>query len=77
MEFKELKLEALKLPSDEKEELAYSLLRSLDDEEDELDPEHERLWKEEIERRCREIDEGKAELISAEEVFAELRAELR
>ena len=34
-------------------------------------------WKEEILRRCREIDEGKVNLIPAEKVFAELDKELK
>ena len=32
------------------------------------------VWREELKRRLSEIDEGRAELIPAEEVFAELRA---
>ena len=34
-------------------------------------------WKEEILRRCREIDEGKVNLIPAEKVFAALDRELK
>lgn len=41
-------------------------------EEDELEDQYDRLWLEEINRRCQEIDDGTAELIPAEEVFAEL-----
>lgn len=73
MAFKNLDREAQRLSSDERIELAYRLLESVDDE---ADPEHERLWMEEIERRCREIDEGKVELIPAEQVLAEIRAKL-
>ena len=72
----ELKREALKLPSQERIELVYEILRATD-EEDEPESGHGRLWLEEIDRRCQEIDEGTAELIPAEEVFAELRARLR
>ena len=53
------------------ETLAVSL------EEEEEDPEHERLWLKEIERRCQEIDEGRAVLIPAYEVLANLRAKLK
>ena len=73
MSIDDLKREALKLPSHERVELAYDILKTTD-EEDEPENGHERLWLEEIDRRCREIDEGTAELIPAEEVFAELRA---
>lgn len=40
------------------------------------DPEHDRLWREEIQRRYREYKEGRAVLWDAEEVIAELRAEI-
>jgi putative addiction module component (TIGR02574 family) len=73
MTFKNLNREVQKLSTDERVDLAYSLLKSIDDRED---PERERLWIEEIERRCREIDEGKVELIPGEQVLAEIRARL-
>jgi putative addiction module component (TIGR02574 family) len=76
MKREDLKKEALKLPSEDRAELAYSLIQSLDEDE-EADSEHERLWREEIQRRYRELKEGKAELIPAEEVFAAIRASLR
>jgi putative addiction module component (TIGR02574 family) len=71
--FKDLDREVQRLSADERIELADSLLQSVDDEED---PEYERLVMEEIERRCREIDEGRAKLIPGEQVLAQLRAEL-
>jgi hypothetical protein len=37
-----------------------------------VDPEHDRLWREEIERRYQEFKKGKAELWNAEEVIAEI-----
>lgn len=78
MKREDLKKEALKLPSGDRAELAYSLIRSLDEHDDEEpDGEHERLWREEIQRRYRELKEGKAELIPAEEVFVAIRASLR
>lgn len=42
-----------------------------------VDPEHDRLWREEIQRRYREYKDGKAEIWDADEVIAELRAENR
>ena len=77
MKREDLKKEALKLPSGDRAELAYSLIRSLDEDDEESDSEHERLWREEIQRRYRELKEGKAELVPAEEVFAAIRASLR
>ncbi|HSS52161.1 MAG TPA: addiction module protein [Thermoanaerobaculia bacterium] len=74
MPFEDFKREAHKLPVDDREDLAYSLLHSLDEAEED-DGEHERLWRNEIERRYQEYKEGKAELFDADEVLAELRAE--
>ena len=64
--------EALQLPHDSRALLAEKLLESLDSD----DPfEVSQAWLDEARRRCREIDEGKVELIPAEEVFAEARRE--
>jgi putative addiction module component (TIGR02574 family) len=75
MKLEEVKLEALRLPSEEREELVHTLIRSLD-EEDDSDPEVEAAIMKEVKRRYQAIKEGTAELIPAEEVFAELHAEL-
>ena len=77
MSLEDLKREALKLSLDDREDLAYSLLRSLDEEEEEdFGSDHARLWKEEIDRRYREYQQGTAQTFDADEVIAELRAEL-
>ena len=76
MTFEELEAEVLKLPVESRTQLAKALVLSLDADQ-EIDPEHERLWMEEIERRCREIDEGHAVLIPGEEVFRKIRTVLR
>jgi len=63
--------EALSLPSDVRISLVEKLLTSLNlpvDEEIDL------LWAEEAERRVSQIEEGKAELVPGEEVFAKIRA---
>jgi len=60
--------EALRLPREARALIAEKLLESLDSEE----PfEVSRQWKEEIERRCREIDEGTVNLIPADKVLKE------
>jgi putative addiction module component (TIGR02574 family) len=76
MTLKEITAEALKLSEEGRAELAHQLILSLDIEEETPDPEHERLWREEIERRCRSIEEGTAKLIPAEEVFARVHKAL-
>lgn len=64
----------LELPSEERALLAEKLIESLDPVSDEpLSPE----WQEEIRRRCREIDEGRARLVDAAEVFEETFRALR
>jgi putative addiction module component (TIGR02574 family) len=65
--------EALLLPSSSRAFLAEKLLESLDFEEDfEISDE----WKAEIARRIRELDNGTATTVPAEQVFADLRARL-
>jgi putative addiction module component (TIGR02574 family) len=65
--------EALKLPSHERARLAEHLISSLDEEED---PEAERLWVEEAERRYKEYREGKVKAKPADFVFKEARSKL-
>jgi putative addiction module component (TIGR02574 family) len=65
--------EALKLPSPERARLAEQLISSLDEEED---PEAERLWVEEAERRYKEYREGKVKAKPADLVFKEARSKL-
>jgi putative addiction module component (TIGR02574 family) len=63
--------EALRLPKETRAMLAERLIESLDfDDAGELSPE----WREEIGRRCREIDDGTAKLADADDVFARLYA---
>jgi putative addiction module component (TIGR02574 family) len=65
---KKLLDEALKLPADARAELVGRLLRSLDEEESDLSPkEYEAAWSSEIERRLREVDEGRVQPASWED----------
>jgi putative addiction module component (TIGR02574 family) len=75
MTFDDLESEALKLPVEDRAKLLHALMLSLDA-EDEPHSDHDRLWSEEIERRCRAIDEGRARLVPADEVFARAEAAL-
>ena len=66
MTAEKLVAEALHMPSSVRAFVAEQLIKSLDVDADiDLSPE----WKAEIEKRCREIDEGSVSLINAEEVF--------
>jgi putative addiction module component (TIGR02574 family) len=71
----ELRDEILTLSREERHELADEIYESLVDEP--LDPEWERAWSREIEQRVDDIVTGHVELIDADVVHAELRAELR
>lgn len=72
--FQDILLAALNLPQDARAMLAGQLLESLDDaEQTEIDA----AWSEEIERRIRDIDEGRVKLIPGEEVLAELRSRFK
>lgn len=66
--------EALRLSPRARGDIGATLIRSLDVEED---PEVEASWAAEIERRIREVDEGKVKLIPWEQVRRSLRAGLK
>ena len=65
-----LKAELSQLASEDRAELAYYLIRSLD-EKDEGDVRS--AWEAELERRFQEMENGIVTGIPAEEVFAEMR----
>lgn len=71
MKFEDLKVEALKLSSDERERLAHELMLSLDS-----DPEVVKLWVAEAERRYEDYLEGRAEAVPGEEALRRIRASL-
>jgi len=68
---KDIAAEALELPLAARAELASQLLESLDDLSEE---ENDQLWAKEADRRYAEYKAGNIEAISADEVFARLRA---
>jgi putative addiction module component (TIGR02574 family) len=67
----ELEAEIMKLNLDERARLAERIILSLDAPSDE---ENLRLWVTEAERRLRDLREGKAREIPAEDVFRRARA---
>ncbi len=62
------------LNADDRMHLLRDLIADLDGS---MDEDVEKAWLEEAERRYKELKEGKAELIPAEEVFAKARARLK
>jgi putative addiction module component (TIGR02574 family) len=71
----EIRASALNLPAPERAALAHDLIASLDAED--VDPRADTLWAAEIERRAREVADGKVALIDADEVHAEIAQRLR
>ncbi len=70
----QLKSRLAELDTKERAEIAYFLIRSLDeDEEDGIDD----AWEEEIARRHEEMASGKVRAIPAAEVFESIRARLK
>jgi hypothetical protein len=66
----EIRAGALNLPAPEHDPIA-----SLDAEN--ADPRADALWATEIERRAREVADGKVDLVDADEVHAEIARSLR
>jgi len=71
---KQIVAAALKLPPKKRAALAGRLIRSRENEPQELSPEEwEKAWGEEADRRIRQLREGKVQEIPGEEVMRELR----
>ena len=66
--------EALSLPPSQRAFVAEKLIESLDVEDA---PELSEAWKDELRRRCQEVDQGSVELREAEAVFARAHALLQ
>lgn len=64
---------ALSLPADARAALAGSLIESLDND---LDESSEAAWREEIDRRIKQIDSGAVRLVPWEEAQRQLKARL-
>ena len=59
----------LRLPTEDRAEIAYCLIRSLDEDESNI----QGAWEAELERRWQEMESGKVIGEPAENVFVELR----
>lgn len=73
MKVKEIIEEVLRLSSHDRAQLAENLIKSLDEQED---PEAEKLWVEEAERRYKEYKEGKLKAKLSDLVFKEARSKI-
>ena len=70
----EIEREIRGLERDDQEQLLRALLEELDGPPD---PNVERAWLEEAQRRSRELDAGAVDTIPADEVFAKARDQLK
>jgi putative addiction module component (TIGR02574 family) len=73
----QLEAEVLDLPGEARARLVRRLILSLEDQPLEARVEVEAAWEEEIRRRIAEVDAGTAEVIRANEVFADIRRRLK
>ncbi len=71
---RKIEAEVLKLPARQRARIAERIISSLDDK---ADPDHERLWLEEAERRLDELLSGKTKGIPADRVFKRALSALR
>jgi putative addiction module component (TIGR02574 family) len=71
--YEEVANAALTLPPEDRAMLADDLVASLEGSQEEIDE----AWRIEIERRIKEIKEGKVQLIPGEQVMSELHAQLK
>jgi len=72
---KKLEDEAMKLPARSRAKLAERLITSLDEEG--TDPDAEKLWSQEAQRRANELAGGKVKGVPAKKVLRRARAALR
>ena len=74
MDLQTIKREALGLAPESRAKLAHELLESLDTlSVEEIDE----LWLDEAERRLKDLDEGRVQLVPAEEVYRKAQALLK
>jgi putative addiction module component (TIGR02574 family) len=71
--YEEVANAALALPPEARAMLVDDLVASLSSASDEVDS----AWRAEIERRVKEIEDGRAQLIPGEQVMRELHAQLK
>ena len=64
----------MELPERERAEIARDILETLDDEQ--VNEDVEQAWAQEVARRIRDLDQGKASTMPASEAFARARSRL-
>ena len=74
IDLEKIKTELMELPPESRAQLAQTLLESLDDE---VDPDAEAVWLQEVRRRDLEIRSGTVKTKPAEQVLQEARDRLR
>ena len=79
LQAKEIIEAALKLEPAERARIAHELLDSIDEPagDEPAGVELTAAWEQEIQRRLRDMEAGRVEMIPAEKVFSELEADIR
>ncbi len=74
---KKLREEVLELPKKARAKLAHDLILSLEDEPLENQEDVDKAWAEEIQRRVRDVVEGRVKLIPMDQAMRQVRASLK
>ena len=74
---KDVEVQALQLPPQQRSELIHSLIASLDGPMEDSPEAIAKAWDEEIDRRLANMDAGRTKWIPADEAFARINAQIR
>lgn len=74
---KDVEVQALGLPPQQRSELIHSLIASLDGPMEDSPEAIAKAWDEEIDRRVANMDAGRTKWIPADEAFARINARIR
>ena len=74
---KKLREEVLELPKGARAKLAHDLLLSLEDEPFDPPADVQKTWAAEIDKRVRDVKEGRVKLIPVEQAMRDVRASLK
>ena len=74
---KDVEVQALQLPPQQRSELIHSLIASLDGPMQDSPEAINKAWDEEIDRRAADMDAGRTKWITADEALARINARIR
>ena len=74
---KDVEVQALQLPPQQRSELIHSLIASLDGPMEDSPEAIAKAWEEEIDRRIADMDAGRTKWVPGDEALARIRARIR